>query len=317
MKLSLRSQVRSWLAGRNGLVSNTTYHFHTWSATARAVVKAKFGMSSYGTTNGGSGVPGRVNTAGTALHVRSGASLSASIVGSVSDGSYVSIHCQKHGGAVTGTYGTSTLWDKIGAGYVSDAYISTGSDGQVAQPARRSAACVVVTGRSDDASVRTLHHEGAASRRAAVQALGITVDLVAAAVETGIDARAADAGACITHRGPDQTTTSACAAGLRHAIAATGVQRVGAPGERVAAAVQLAVIAGGRRRELELHLDMRLVGDGEPRGCGTEHVTVELARRDDAEIGIAGKRELECARDGQRACATTAGRRRCVKCLRQ
>jgi hypothetical protein len=132
MKSSLRSQVRSWLAGRNGLVSNTIYHFHTWSATARAVVKAKFAMSDYGTTNGGGGVPGRVNTAGEALHVRSGASLSASIVGSVADGAYVAIRCQKRGGSVTGTYGTSTLWDKIGAGFVSDAYVSTGSDGQVA-----------------------------------------------------------------------------------------------------------------------------------------------------------------------------------------
>jgi hypothetical protein len=132
MKSSLRSQVRSWLAGRNGLVSNTTYHFHTWSAAARAVVKAKFAMSDYGTTNGGSGVPGRVNTAGEPLHVRSGVSLTSTIVGSVADGAYVSIKCQKRGASVSGTYGTTTLWDKIGSGYVSDAYVSTGSDGQVA-----------------------------------------------------------------------------------------------------------------------------------------------------------------------------------------
>jgi hypothetical protein len=132
MKSSLRSQVRSWLAGRNGLVSNAIYHFHTWSAAARAVVKAKFEMSNEGTTNGGAGVPGRVNTSGIALHVRSGTSLTSSIVGSVADGSYVTISCQKRGGSVSGTYGTSTLWDKIGGGYVSDAYISTGSDGQVA-----------------------------------------------------------------------------------------------------------------------------------------------------------------------------------------
>jgi hypothetical protein len=29
-------------------------------------------------------------------------------------------------------FSTTTLWDKIGAGYVSDAYVSTGSDGRVA-----------------------------------------------------------------------------------------------------------------------------------------------------------------------------------------
>lgn len=132
MKTSLRSQVRSWLAGRNGLVSNTIYRFHTWSAAAKAVVKAKFSMSREGTTNGGSGVPGRVNTSGIALHVRASASLSAAIVDTVPDGAYVAISCQKRGGSVTGTYGTTTLWDKIGAGYVSDAFVSTGSDGQVA-----------------------------------------------------------------------------------------------------------------------------------------------------------------------------------------
>jgi hypothetical protein len=132
MKSSLRSQVRSWLAGRNGLVSNTIYHFHTWSAAAKATVKAKWEMSHEGTTNGGSGVGGRVNTAGVALNIRANASTSAAIVGSVPDGAYVAITCQKRGTSVNGTYGTTTLWDKINGGYVSDAYVSTGSDGQVA-----------------------------------------------------------------------------------------------------------------------------------------------------------------------------------------
>ena len=132
MKTSLRSQVRSWLVGRNGLVSNTIYKFHTWSAAARAVVTAKFAMSGSGTTNGGAGFPGRVRTSGVALHIHSGVSLSSTVVGSVANGAYVAIRCQKHGGSVSGTYGTSTLWDRIGGGYVSDAYVSTGSDGQVA-----------------------------------------------------------------------------------------------------------------------------------------------------------------------------------------
>jgi hypothetical protein len=44
----------------------------------------------------------------------------------------VTITCQKHGSSVNGTYGTTTLWDFIGTGYVSDAYVSTGSDGQIA-----------------------------------------------------------------------------------------------------------------------------------------------------------------------------------------
>lgn len=81
---------------------------------------------------GGSGVTGTVNTSGLPLTIRSGPSTSASKVGSVADGAKVTITCQKNGSSVTGTYGTTTLWDFIGTGYVSDAYVHTGSDGQVA-----------------------------------------------------------------------------------------------------------------------------------------------------------------------------------------
>ena len=132
MKSSLRSQVRSWLVGRNGLVSNTLYQFHHFSAAARATVKAKFAMSREGTSNSGAGVSGRVNTAGAALTVRAKASTSSAAVGAVADGAYITITCQKRAQAVTGTYGTTTLWDKVNGGFVSDAYVSTGSDGQVA-----------------------------------------------------------------------------------------------------------------------------------------------------------------------------------------
>jgi hypothetical protein len=132
MKTVLRSQVRSWLLGRNGLVSNTTYQFHKFSAAAKAAVKAKFSQSSSGTTNGGAGVGARINTAGSALTIRAGASTSTAAIGAVSDGAYVTISCQKVGQTVTGTYGTSTLWDKIGTGFVADAYVATGSDGRVA-----------------------------------------------------------------------------------------------------------------------------------------------------------------------------------------
>jgi hypothetical protein len=87
---------------------------------------------STGGGGGGGGVVGRINTAGAALTIRAGTSTSTSAVGSVKDGATVTITCQKRGQAVTGTYGTSTLWDKIGGGFVADAYVSTGSDGQVA-----------------------------------------------------------------------------------------------------------------------------------------------------------------------------------------
>lgn len=132
MKSQLRSQIRSWLVGRNGLVSNTIYRFHTFSALGKSVVKSKFAQSNSGTTNGNSGVSARVNTSGTPLTIRAAASTSSSALGSVSDGAYITIKCQKYGQSVKGTYGTSTLWDKIGSGYVADAYVATGSDGRVA-----------------------------------------------------------------------------------------------------------------------------------------------------------------------------------------
>ncbi|PCC67748.1 Peptidase family M23 [Nannocystis exedens] len=95
-----------------------------------------FGTKNYTSKNkcsgGGSGVTGTVNTSGVALTVRSGPSTGSTAVGSVQDGATVTITCQKHGTSVTGTYGTTTLWDFIGTGYVSDAYVNTGSDGQVA-----------------------------------------------------------------------------------------------------------------------------------------------------------------------------------------
>jgi hypothetical protein len=95
-----------------------------------------FGTKNYtsqnGCNTGGNSVVGRVNTAGANLTVRSAPSTSASAVGSVADGAQVTITCQKRGSSVTGTYGTSTLWDKISGGFIADAYVSTGSDGQVA-----------------------------------------------------------------------------------------------------------------------------------------------------------------------------------------
>lgn len=132
MKSQLRAQVRSWLVGRNGLVSNTKYKFHAFSALAKSVVKSKFAQSNSGTTNGGSGVSARVNTSGAPLTIRASASSSSAAIGTVGDGAYITIKCQKYGQAVSGTYGTSKLWDKIGAGYVADAYVATGSDGRVA-----------------------------------------------------------------------------------------------------------------------------------------------------------------------------------------
>lgn len=42
MKSSLRSQVRSWLADRNGLVSNTRYGFYSWTSAQQALIRVVF-----------------------------------------------------------------------------------------------------------------------------------------------------------------------------------------------------------------------------------------------------------------------------------
>ncbi|MGY0006199.1 peptidoglycan DD-metalloendopeptidase family protein [Micromonospora sp. I033] len=94
-----------------------------------------WGTKTYTSDNGCSGSntgAGTVNTAGADLTVRSGPGTGYSAVGSVADGTRVTIYCQTSGTTVTGTYGTSSIWDRIGSGrYISDAYVYTGYDGYI------------------------------------------------------------------------------------------------------------------------------------------------------------------------------------------
>lgn len=65
--------------------------------------------------------------------MRSAPTTASTVVGTRADGARVTIVCQTHGQTVSGTYGTSKVWDKIkSGGYLSDALIKTGSDGLVA-----------------------------------------------------------------------------------------------------------------------------------------------------------------------------------------
>lgn len=120
-------------------------HLHFEQRLNGSAVSIRFNGSTalyYGTRNytsrnscgSGGGATGTVNTeTGINLNVRSGPSTTNSVVGSLADGATVSIQCQINGQSVTGTYGTSRLWNRIGSGrFIPDAYTYTGSDGRVA-----------------------------------------------------------------------------------------------------------------------------------------------------------------------------------------
>ncbi|QDH71103.1 M23 family metallopeptidase [Marilutibacter alkalisoli] len=82
---------------------------------------------------GTSTATGTVKTNGANLNVRSGPSTSYSVVGSLANGTKVTIYCQKSGQSITGYYGTSSIWNRIGSGkWIPDAYTYTGSSGFVA-----------------------------------------------------------------------------------------------------------------------------------------------------------------------------------------
>ena len=78
--------------------------------------------------------PGTVRTGdGSSLTVRAAPGIGYFGFGGVPDGDAVGISCQVTGTQVGGSEGTSSLWDLIGnGGFVSDAYVYTGSNAQVA-----------------------------------------------------------------------------------------------------------------------------------------------------------------------------------------
>jgi hypothetical protein len=81
----------------------------------------------------GSGPQGVVRTSGGPLTVRSGPGTGRAAVGHAGNHANVVIECTARGTTVTGTFGTTDLWNRIGRGnWVSDAYVNTGSSAPVA-----------------------------------------------------------------------------------------------------------------------------------------------------------------------------------------
>lgn len=91
-------------------------------------------VAAAGPATASEGHPGRVETAGPPLTVRTGPGTEFPTTGRrLPDGTRVTVTCQIRGESISGTFGTSTWWDKLSSGgFVSDAYVFTGSDGRVA-----------------------------------------------------------------------------------------------------------------------------------------------------------------------------------------
>ena len=83
-----------------------------------------------------SATSGTVTGTGSCLNERTGPGTGYSVITCISDGTSVGIACQTTGDTVTGPWGPTNIWDYIDygnrGGYVTDAYVYTGTNGFVA-----------------------------------------------------------------------------------------------------------------------------------------------------------------------------------------
>jgi uncharacterized protein YraI len=110
------------------MIASRTTRLGRWTATVATSVAAVL----VATAAPALAASGTVNTSGSALTVRAAPGTGYDAFDTKADGAQVTILCQTHAESVTGTYGTSDIWDMISnGGFIADAYVNTGSDGMV------------------------------------------------------------------------------------------------------------------------------------------------------------------------------------------
>jgi hypothetical protein len=107
--------------------------FTPWSTYNSGAYRAHLDAARAAVARLGLPATGIVQTGGPPLTVRSRPTSGSTAVGSVAAGSTITIRCQVRGETISGPWGPTDLWDRIGSGrYVTDAYVFTGSNGRIA-----------------------------------------------------------------------------------------------------------------------------------------------------------------------------------------
>jgi hypothetical protein len=127
-----------WLRSGNAISGKTssTYTLAASDFLTKVSVRVTAKRSGYTTTSKTSAgwFVAKVTSAGGAQYVtiRSSASSGSTNLGKIYSGALVALRCYSTGSTVTGPYGASTIWYKVtGVGWVSDAYLETGSNSAV------------------------------------------------------------------------------------------------------------------------------------------------------------------------------------------